>query len=93
MRIPMLLVALAALSSAVATAGPPAPGPEWFAAHRAALAAKLPPGAVVVLRGPAEPEAEVGGAYRPDPSFWYLTGFTEPDSVAVLRPSAPEGKR
>ncbi|MDL2716789.1 MAG: aminopeptidase P family protein [Acidobacteriota bacterium] len=93
MRVCSLVVVLAVSSSALATAGPPAPGPEWFAAHRAALVAKLPAGAVVVLRGPAEPEAEVGDGYRPDSSFWYLTGFTEPDAVAVLRPSAAEGKR
>jgi Xaa-Pro aminopeptidase len=93
MRVRTLLVALAACSSALAAAGPPAPGPDWFAAHRAALAAKLPKDAVVVLRGPAEPEAEVGDAYRPDSNFWYLTGFAEPDAVVVLRPSAPEGKR
>jgi Xaa-Pro aminopeptidase len=93
MRVPTLLVALAVCSSALATAGPPAPGPEWFAAHRAALAARLPKDAVVVLRGPAEPEAEVSDPYRPDSNFWYLTGFAEPDAVAVLRPSAGEGPR
>ncbi|HEX7615804.1 MAG TPA: aminopeptidase P family protein [Thermoanaerobaculia bacterium] len=94
MRIPTLLVAFAACSSAFALAGPPpAPGADWFAAHRAALAAKLPPGAVVVLRGPAEPDAGTTDAYRPDSSFWYLTGVAEPDAVAVLRPSAAEGKR
>ncbi len=94
MRIPIALVVLAAASSSAALlAGPSAPPAEWFAAHRAALAAKLPPGAVVILRGPAEPEAEVADAYRPDSSFWYLTGFAEADAIAVLRPSAAEGKR
>jgi len=91
MRVRTLVVVLAVSSSALATAGPPAPGPEWFSAHRAALAAKLPPGAVVVLRGPAEPPQEVGDSYRADSSFWYLTGFPEPDAIAVLRPGAPEG--
>ncbi len=92
----MRLVSLAAavlVSSSAVLAGPPAPGPEWFAAHRAALAAKLPKDAVVVLRGPAEPPQEVGDAYRADSNFWYLTGFSEPDAVAVLRPSAPARKR
>ncbi|MEO8054509.1 MAG: aminopeptidase P N-terminal domain-containing protein, partial [Acidobacteriota bacterium] len=92
----MRFVSLAAavlVSSSAVLAGPPAPGPEWFAAHRAALAAKLPKDAVVVLRAPAEPPVEVGDAYRPDSNFWYLTGFSEPDAVVVLRPSAPEGKR
>lgn len=92
MRLVSLAAALLVSSSAV-LAGPPAPGPEWFAAHRAALLAKLPKDAVVVLRGPAEPPVEVGDSYRPDSNFWYLTGFPEPDAIAVLRPSAPEGKR
>ena len=93
MRISTLLTALAAFSSAAALAGPPAPGPDWFRAHRTALAARLPKDAVVVLRGPAEPPQEVGDAYRPASSFWYLTGFAEPDAIAVMRPSAPDGKR
>src|SRR5664279_2907092 len=92
MRIPTLLVALAACSSALASAGPPAPGPDWFASHRAALAAKLPPDAVVVLRAPSESE-DLLDAYRPDSNFWYLTGFSEPDAIAVFRPRALEGKR
>lgn len=28
--------------------------------------------------------------YRPDSTFWYLTGFREPDAVAVLSPGHPE---
>ena len=87
------VAAIVVISSTCALAGPPAPGPEWFAAHRAALALRLPKDAVVVLRAPAEPPVEVSDAYRADSSFWYLTGFAEPDSIAVLRPSAPEGKR
>ena len=43
MRVPTLLVVLAVSSSALVTAGPPAPGPEWFAAHRAALAGARAP--------------------------------------------------
>jgi Xaa-Pro aminopeptidase len=93
MRVRTLLVALAACSSALAAAGPPAPGPDWFASHRAALAAKLPPDAVVILRAPAEPAADLLDAYRPDSNFWYLTGFSEPDAIAVFRPGALEGKR
>jgi Xaa-Pro aminopeptidase len=93
MRVRTLLVALALCSSALATAAPPAPGPEWFAAHRAALAEKLPQDAVVVLRAPAEPAGNQLDPYRPDSNFWYLTGFSEPDAVAVFRPGAAEGKR
>jgi Xaa-Pro aminopeptidase len=93
MRVTTLLVAFAAFVSAAASAGPPAPGPDWFALHRAALAAKLPPDAIVVLRAPAEPAGNRSDAYRPDSNFWYLTGFSEPDAVAVLRPGAAEGGR
>jgi len=86
-------IAALLLASSAAVAGPAAPGPEWFAGHRAALLASLPKDAVVVLREPVEPLQEVGDAYRPDSNFWYFTGFPEPDAIAVLRPSAPEGKR
>ena len=62
--------------------------------HRAALAAKLPRGRG---RRPARARrAAPGGRGQrtaPNSSFWYLTGFPEPDAIAVLRPSAPEGKR
>ncbi len=30
--------------------------------------------------------------YRPDSDFYYLTGFAEPDAVAVLIPSRPQGE-
>ena len=92
----MRFVSLAAallVSTFPALAGPAAPGPEWFAGHRAALLAKVPKDAVVVLRAPAEPPQEVGDSYRPDPGFWYLTGFSEPDAVVVLQPGAAEGMR
>jgi Xaa-Pro aminopeptidase len=59
------------------------------AAHadrRARLAAQLPPGAVAVL--PTAPESRRNGdseyPYRHDSYFYYLTGFTEPESVLVL---------
>src|SRR5712692_9873859 len=75
-----------------ADAGGVGPGPGQ-AARRASLAAKLPPGAVLVLRAAPVPALEVEPVYRPDSDFWYLTGFAEPESIAVLRPGAPEGKR
>ncbi|WP_036170602.1 Xaa-Pro aminopeptidase [Massilia sp. 9096] len=57
-----------------------------FADRRARLAAQLPPGAVAVL--PTAPEAVRNGdaeyPYRHDSYFYYLTGFTEPESVLVL---------
>jgi Xaa-Pro aminopeptidase len=57
-----------------------------FAARRARLAAQMLPGAVAVL--PTAPEVPRNGdsdyPYRHDSYFYYLTGFTEPESVLVL---------
>lgn len=57
-----------------------------FAARRARLAGQMQPGAVAVL--PTSPEAPRNGdsdyPYRHDSYFYYLTGFTEPESVLVL---------
>ena len=57
-----------------------------FAARRARLAAQMLPGAVAVL--PTAPEVPRNGdsdyPYRHDSYFYYLSGFTEPESVLVL---------
>jgi Xaa-Pro aminopeptidase len=57
-----------------------------FAARRARLLSAMVPGAVAVLA--TAPEAPRNGdsdyPYRHDSAFYYLTGFTEPDSVLVL---------
>jgi Xaa-Pro aminopeptidase len=57
-----------------------------FAARRARLLAQMQPGAVAILA--TAPEAPRNGdseyPYRHDSTFYYLTGFTEPDSVVVL---------
>ncbi|MDL2355210.1 MAG: Xaa-Pro aminopeptidase [Pseudomonadota bacterium] len=57
-----------------------------YAARRARLCAQMLPGAVAIL--PTAPEAvrnsDSDYPYRHDSYFYYLTGFTEPDSVAVL---------
>ncbi len=57
-----------------------------YAARRARLAAQMQPGSVAVL--PTAPEILRNGdsdyPYRHDSSFYYLTGFTEPESVLVL---------
>ena len=57
-----------------------------FAARRARLCAQMQPGAVAIL--PTAPEvqrnADSDYLYRHDSYFYYLTGFTEPDSVLVL---------
>jgi Xaa-Pro aminopeptidase len=57
-----------------------------YAARRARLAAQMQPGAVAVL--PTAPELARNGdsdyPYRYDSYFYYLSGFTEPESVLVL---------
>lgn len=60
-----------------------------YAARRAALAARLQPGAVVVI--PAAPVLRFHGtaiplpsAYRQDADMFYMTGCSEPGVVAVL---------
>ena len=57
-----------------------------FAARRARLCAAMSPGAVAIV--PTAPEAvrngDAGYPYRHDSYFYYLSGFTEPDSVLVL---------
>jgi Xaa-Pro aminopeptidase len=61
------------------------------AAHRQAFMARLD-GGVAVLRSGAEiiRNRDTHFRFRPDSDFWYLTGFPEPDAVAVLRPGADE---
>jgi Xaa-Pro aminopeptidase len=57
-----------------------------FAARRARLASQMQPGAVAVFQ--TAPEAPRNGnsdyPYRFDSSFYYLSGFAEPESVLVL---------
>jgi Xaa-Pro aminopeptidase len=90
---PLLLLAALAVPAHGAESVPPSLGPELFAAHRAAFLAKVPAGAVAILRGAPEGSGEVDALYREGSDFWYLTGLTEPDAVAVLAPGAPEGSR
>src|SRR5262249_23361969 len=95
-RLPLCLVLLtsaAARTAAAAAAPPPEVTPAFFAAHREAFLAKLPKDAVVVLHAAPESNTEVGELYRQGSAFWYLTGLSEPESVALFRPGAPEGKR
>ncbi len=57
-----------------------------FAARRGRLCERMAPGAVAIL--PTAPEvprnSDSDYPYRHDSYFYYLTGFTEPDSVLVL---------
>ena len=59
------------------------------AARRARLLASLDRAALIL---PAAPEVRAGRdlelRYRPDADLFYLTGYTEPDAVALLCPAA-----
>lgn len=83
-------------AAVAATAAPVAPAPDaaFFAAHRAAFMAQLPPGGIAVVHTAPENSVETSpDPYRPDSNFWYLTGFSEPNAIAVFRPAAAEGGR
>ncbi|MEO7795456.1 MAG: aminopeptidase P N-terminal domain-containing protein [Thermoanaerobaculia bacterium] len=88
----MLFLAGASVAQAAVLA--PAPTAAFFAAHRASFVARLPAGAVAVVRTAPETSVETTpDPYRQNSDFWYLTGFSEPNAVAVLRPWAAEGER
>jgi Xaa-Pro aminopeptidase len=87
------ILALTALLGVALTATAQ-PDQEIFARRRAAFMARLPADAVAVF--PAGPEymrnLDVEYEYRQESNFYYLTGFEEPEAVAVLLPSAPSAK-
>src|ERR1700687_1170677 len=68
----------------------PKGGIEIYKKRRKALMAKIQDGIAIL---PAHPEQirnnDVHHKYRQDSTFYYLTGFTEPESVIVLNPSSP----
>ena len=66
-----------------------------FARHRKQLLSSMDPGSIAVV--PTSPERQrnrdVDHPYRPDSDFFYLTGFPEPEAVAVLIPGRRVGKK
>ena len=63
--------------------------PQEFRSRRRRLIDSLTGGAIVIAAGHESPRNnDVDHQYRQDSSFWYLTGFDEPDAVAVLRPGS-----
>jgi Xaa-Pro aminopeptidase len=67
---------------------------DEFARRRKQLMKMMGKGGIVIL--PAVPEksrnSDVLYHYRPDSDFFYLTGFSEPEAVAVLIPGRPHGE-
>ena len=98
-RVPKWLFAAALLLCAapvLALDYPPlTPDPAAFKARREKFMAQLPPKSVGILRSaPMRTMTnDVEYIYRQDSDFYYLTGITEDDVTAVLRPDAPDGKR
>jgi Xaa-Pro aminopeptidase len=66
---------------------------DEFARRRRQLMKMMGKGGIMIL--PAAPEkarnSDVSYHYRPDSDFFYLTGFAEPQAVAVLVPGRPQG--
>lgn len=58
--------------------------------RRQALLAQLEPDSVVILVGNTEKirNKNITYSFRQDHDFYYLTGFSEPDAVAILRPGS-----
>jgi len=67
---------------------------ETFRARRARFLQAIGEGATAIL--PSAPTATRSGdvefIYRQDSDFYYLTGFTEPESIAVFSPGHPDGE-
>jgi Xaa-Pro aminopeptidase len=61
--------------------------PDIFAARRKRVLADLGGSALVL----SSETGSAGGRFRPDRDLFYLTGVTEPDAVAVLRPGGGDG--
>ena len=63
--------------------------PREFNSRRRRLMESLSDGAIVLAAGhDAARNSDVDHEYRQPSTFWYLTGFDEPDAVAVLRPGS-----
>jgi len=65
-----------------------------FVRRRAALMEKMGDGGIALI--PTAPvrnrNRDVSYLYRPDSHFYYLTGFAEPDALAVLMPGREQGE-
>lgn len=61
-----------------------------FKTHREAFLRQMAPGSVAIFRSAPEVRYHSTNAasYRQDPDFYYLTGFEEPDAIAVLTPAS-----
>jgi Xaa-Pro aminopeptidase len=67
---------------------------DEFSRRRRQLMRMIGKGGIAVLPTASEKQrnSDVHYFYRPDSDFHYLTGFAEPDSVAVLVPGRPQAE-
>ncbi|MFN6340273.1 MAG: aminopeptidase P N-terminal domain-containing protein [Cyanobacteriota bacterium] len=75
-------------------AAPPRPStlaPDVFADRRDRFLHRLGTAAAVIPAAPLRTHhADVEHPFRQDSDFWYLTGFDEPDAVALFLPHLPD---
>ena len=67
---------------------------EEFALRRHRLMAQLEPGSLAIIPSATERlrNSDVEYPFRQDSTFFYFTGFHEPDALAVLVPGRPDGE-
>ena len=67
---------------------------DEYAARRARLMQAIGPDGVAIVPGAHESirNRDVHYRFRQDSDFWYLTGFGEPESIAVFAPGRKEGE-
>ena len=65
-----------------------------FAKRRKRLMSEMGPDSIAVIAAAPERQRnrDVDHPYRPDSDFFYLTGFAEPEAVAVLVPGRKQGQ-
>lgn len=65
---------------------------EVFAARRKRFMERLPAGAAAIFHSAPHPirSHDVEHRYRPDSDLYYLTGFPEPETVALFLPGHPK---
>jgi len=65
-----------------------------FAQRRKKLMEKMEPGTLAILTAAPEKMRNADGEYpyRQDSDFHYLTGYPEPEAVAILMPGRPDGE-
>jgi len=67
--------------------------PADYAKRRSLLMELMGDGVAVLPTAPvARRNGDVEYLFRPDSDFHYLTGFGEPEAVAVLAPGRPQGE-